>query len=158
MDLGENRYDAPGGRNFSVLPYFIISMDLWWNSTPFWPKKLFSSPKTGRVILFCLEICPGKSHVHFVMPEITFGLKKMHFSKFSISFPDETAVRYYLQKNVQYSCSFHWVPWGILSGWRTPAVHTYCRQSSGLMISYFLILGYHLRILFIPAFRQAILS
>ena len=50
----ENKHDAHRVRNFIGLPIFMFSIIFTWNSTTFWPKKLFSTSKTGRVILFPL--------------------------------------------------------------------------------------------------------
>ena len=94
----ENKYDAHRVRNFIVLPIFMFSIIFTWNSTPFWPKKLFSTSKTGRVILFPLYLCTQHPHIFFWNSETLCWLVKLHLKKISISFPGETAVACKLAK------------------------------------------------------------
>ena len=79
--LVEDKYDAYSVRNIGVLPILMFSVIFSWNSTPFWPKTLFSISKTGRVILFSLYLCKQQPQHIFFACETVSWLLKITFSK-----------------------------------------------------------------------------
>ena len=58
-----NKYNAYSVRNSCVSHLFRILMNLSRNSTPFWPKTLFSSSKTGKVIFILHWICTENPYI-----------------------------------------------------------------------------------------------
>ena len=72
----------------------MILINFSWNSTPFRPKKRFSTSKTGQVINFLNYLGTQQPHNFFALWKQHFYSKKCIFSKFAISIPGETAVKY----------------------------------------------------------------
>ena len=57
----------------------MILINFSWNSTPFWPKKRFSTSKTGQVINFLNYLGTQQPHIFFCTMKITVLLWKNAF-------------------------------------------------------------------------------